>query len=228
MSIMLDAAEMAKAALKAGVTEAYAREGYVDDEGERDNDALAEAAFAAVEGAVAGGLSQRETTASSRGTVVAKLFPSLPKTAEEWNAQTDPALAVKVYSEIWKTVWDLLKMDKSGKVQQLVGLRHPGFVLCRTKIGADQNDAVYISEDQGCITADFVTPLNASIVRANKTMGRNMAMVVARRPELADKWERLYKNASKKGLESGMEQLGLALEAARSNGNVGGDDDPAE
>jgi hypothetical protein len=228
MSIVLDPAEAAKADFVAGVTAAYAAAGYIDSEGRRDDAALAEAVFTAVEPAKVDGLTKREADAATRGTIIATLFPSLPKTADEWNAQPDPALAVKVYGEIRRIVWDLLKMDKSGKVQQLVGLRHPGFVLCRTKVGADHTDAAYITDDQGCITTDFVTPLNASIVRANKTMGRNMAMIVDRKPDLATKWERLYKNAVKKGLEAGSVPLDMSLEAARNNGTPGGDDEPAE
>lgn len=225
--VLEDVTAAAKAQLAVGVTAAYAQEGYVDSEGERDLGLAAEAAFTVVTKTPVPSYGARETDAPTRGAIVAEVFPSLAKTPDEWNASSDPALAVKIYGEIKKQVWDLLKPDKTGKVQQLVGLRMPGFVLCRTKIGVDHIDAAYVTEDAGCITKDFVTPLNASVVRSHKAMGRNMAMVVQRKPDAAAKWERLYKDAAKSGLTAGHDPIKLAIEAARDNG-AAPDVDPAE
>jgi hypothetical protein len=69
--------------------------------------------------------------------------------------------------------------------------------------------------------------MNAAILRAHKTMGRNMAMLVVRKPEAATKWERLYNNASKSGLTAGHDPIRLAIEATRNNG-AGPNDGPAE
>lgn len=222
--VLEDATEAAKAALAEGVRAAYAQEGYVDNDGDRDEGAVQEAAYAAVAPAVVGAKSQREAVAITKGDLVAAVFPSLPKRAEEWNTLADPGLASKVYSDIKSLVWGYVKRDKSGKVQQLVGLRLPGFVLCQTKVGNDQIDAAYVTDDVGCITEDFVAPLNASVVRSHRTMGRNVAMVVDRKPETATKWERLYMTASKSGLVAGHDPIKLAMEAARDNGAAPSDD----
>ena len=229
MSLALeDIAAAAKEQLAASVTAAFAQEGYVDSDGDRASSVVVEAAYAAVSDSPVDSKGQREAKGLTRLVAVATVFPSLAKTPTEWNAEPDPGLAEKTHGEVAKLVWEFLKPDRSGKVQQLVGLRMPGFVLCRTKVGVNNLDAVYVTDDVGCITEDFTTPLNASILRANRTMGRNMAMVVDRLPETATKWERLYKNANKKGLEAGLVPLDMALEAARNNGNPGGDDNPGE
>jgi hypothetical protein len=211
----------AKEALAEAVDAAYLAEGYITAGGERDQAAVANAIYPLVARARVELPQERTSKAVTRGELVAAVFPSLPKPAE-WATEPDPELAAELYGELRKKVWDLVKPDKAGYVQQLVGVRTPGLILCRTKIGTDSVDAVYVTDNIACLKEDFAGPLADAMRRANRRMSLNMAMVGGRIPEHAKVFERLYRQANKRALTAGLADTQLMLESA---GDDGDDDD---
>jgi hypothetical protein len=200
---------------------AYLAEGYINADGQRDHTAVGNAIYPLVARAHVEGPSERTTKAVTKGELVTAVFPSLPR-REDWPSQPDPALAEKVDGLIRQKVWDLVKPDKAGFVQQLVGVRTPELILCRTKIGTDNIDAVYVTNNLACIKEDFIAPLSKAMRNANRKMGNNVAMAGVRLPEHARAFDRLYRRANKLALEAGLEQTQLMLES--TNGDDHDDD----
>ena len=105
----------------------------------------------------------------------------------------DPVLAAAVYKEVDKLVWGETRTAAIGPVQRLVGVNMGnGYVLCRTKVGRDEVDAVYVTDDIACIRLDFTRPENESIDRKLATATRNREMLVLRQPHNAAKYAREY------------------------------------
>lgn len=205
-----------KEALANAIDAAYRAEGYINTDGERDHTAVGHALYPLVARARVESSQERPAKAVTRGDLVAAVFPSLPK-REDWSSQSDPEMAEKVDREIRSKVWDLVKPDKAGFVQQLVGVRTPGLILCRTTIGTDNIDAVYVTDDLACIKEDFVAPLSETMRRANRRMGNNLAMAGVRLPEHANAFDRLYRRSNKKALDAGAETMRPMLESVNDD-----------
>jgi hypothetical protein len=212
-----------KEALAEAIDAAYLAEGYVTEGGERDQAALAGAIYPLVARARVENPQERTAKAVTRGDLLAAVFPSLPK-REDWPAQPDPDLAEEVDKAIRQKVWDLVKPDKAGYVQQLVGTRTPNLILCRTKIGTDGVDAVYVTDNLACIKEDFANPLADAMRRANRRMSLNMAMAGSRLPEHARTFDRLFRQANKRALTAGLADTQLMLESADDDNGVDGDE----
>ena len=210
----------AKEALAQAVDAAYLAEGYITAGGERDQSAVGNAIYPLVARARVELPQERTSKAVTRGELVAAAFPSLPK-REEWPNQPDPELAEEVANAIRQKVWDLVKPDKAGYIQQLVGVRTPGLILCRTKVGTDSVDAVYVTDNIACLKEDFAGPLADAMRRANRRMSLNMAMVGGRLPEHAKLFDRLYRQANKRALTAGLADTQLMLESSDDDGDNG-------
>jgi|SRR5215831_17071287 len=191
----------------------YLAGGYINDDGDRDQAAVAAAIYAVVARAHVLGTGERVSKAVTRGQLVAAVFPSLPQ-REAWADQPDPSIAEEVDKQIRQKVWDLAKSDLTGQVQKLVGVHTPGLILCRTKIGTDAVDAVYVTEDVDCITEDFAGPLGDAMRRANRRMSRNLHMAGVRLPEQRELFDRLYRGANRLALKAGLVDMQLMLDAA--------------
>jgi hypothetical protein len=200
-----------KEALAEAIDAAYLAEGYVTSDGERDQKAVADRIYPLVAKARVESPQERTAKAISKGELFTAIFPSLPK-REDWPSQPDPELAEEVDKAIRQKVWDLVKPDKAGYVQQLVGARTPDLILCRTRIGTDSVDAVYLTNNLACIKEDFAGPLADAMRRANRRMSLNMAMAGSRLPEHARTLERLYRQANKRALTAGLADTQLMLE----------------
>ena len=203
--------------LSSAIDDAYLAEGYINAEGNRDQKALANAIYPHVAKAQVESPQERTPKAVTKGQLVVTVFPSLPG-REDWPSQPDPDLAEEVHKQITQKVWDLAKPDRAGIVQQLVGQRMPGFILCRTKVGTDGVDAVYVTDNLACLREDFAGPLSETMRRANRRMALNMAMAGGRLPEHAKTFDRLYRQANKKALNAGLVETQLMLESAEDNG----------
>ena len=160
---------------------------------------------------------EKADKAISRGTLVAEAFPELPNTKDAWRAEDDPELAEEVYDWIERKVWDLAKSDATGPVQQEVGDREPGLLLCHAQIGSDHTPSAYVTDDKACFIADFNEPLAKKVERMNERMAANMAMAVKRLPKHVRVFERAYENANKDALEAGRGVMRPALEAAKDD-----------
>ena len=218
----IEQALSAKEVLAEAIAAAYLAQGYITADGEPDQPAVGNAIYPLVAKARVTSPTERATKAVTKGALFEAAFPALPK-REDWPAEPDPQLAKDVDREIRQKVWNLAKPDKSGFVQKLVGAQTPGLILCRTKIGMDGVDAVYVTDDLACIKEDFAGPLGEAIKKANRTMSRNLAMVGGRLPEHAQTFERLYREANKRALDAGKVDIQLMLDAAGDD-----DDDGAE
>jgi len=212
-----------KEALAEAIDAAYLAEGYITSDGERDQAALAGAIYPLVARARVENPQERTAKAVTRGELLEAVFPSLPK-REDWPNQPDPELAENVDKAIRAKVWDLVKPDKAGYVQQLVGTRTPELILCRTKIGTDGVDAVYVTDNLSCIKEDFAGPLADAMRRAHRRMSLNMAMAGSRLPEHAKTFDRLFRRANKLALSAGLADTQLMLESAEDENGHDGDE----
>src|SRR5215831_1718145 len=132
-----------------GVLAAYEREGYTGADGSRDMKGMPNRIFGVIESAKVLNKREREAKAITRGNVFAGVFPSFPL-PDAWEDESDPGLTEEVYKKIDSEVWAELN-PTSGRVQRLVGVNMGnGYVLCRTELGRDRVDAVYITDAREC------------------------------------------------------------------------------
>ena len=198
----------------AGVTARFAEAGYVDEAGERDYTPLVHKLSDLALTARVTTEREKAKKALSRGHYVSQTFPALPG-PNDWQDEDDPELAEEVYTWIEGKVWLLLKSDASGLVQQEVGIRQPGLLVCRAKIGSDHVWHAYVTDDIACIKSDFNAPLAKKVERANAAMATNMAMAIGRLPQHARTFDRAYESASKTALEGGRNLMRPALDAVK-------------
>ena len=163
---------------------------------------------------------EKAAKAIDRGRFVSETFPALPG-PDAYQDQDDPELAAEVYDWIDRKVWDLLKSDVSGHVQQEVGIREPGLLVCRAKIGSNHVWHAYVTDDIACIKTDFNAPLAKKLEQANLAMAINMAMAIGRLPQHVRTFDRAYESASKTALESGRNTMRPALDAAKDESGDG-------
>ena len=141
--------------------------------------------------------------------------PAASATADNWDQEGDrPRLAEEVHRWIDRKVWDLAKPDFTGQVQQIIGDMMESMVLVRTKVTADKTDAVYITNDLGCLLEDFAGPWRQKMKRAADGFANNLAMATRRLPAYADQLDREFKRGMKVALNSGASVLAPALTAA--------------
>jgi hypothetical protein len=170
--------------VREGVDAAYAAEGYtktVDGVEARDNAKLATATFQTVITAKARTNEERETKAIRKGELAKATFPSLPGPGEY-----DPSdvVARKVWEVARGAAWSEANPVHNSRVQKMVGTAGKGLVLCRTTVGLDSTDAVYVTDDPAMILADFSQPLKDAVQRAAERLALNLHMVGVRKPDM--------------------------------------------
>ncbi len=203
-----------KAAIDQGAREAYAAEGFVTDAGIRDTTRVREHVFEVLRPHKVLTWGEREDKAITRGAVTAQVFPGLPG-PDTFSDQEDPQLARAVWVKVSSEVWSQLQPGAAGPVQQLVGRNMGnGYVLCRTKIGADSTDAVYITDNRQCIERDYLTPDNARLQRLFEATSDNRAMLIARQPANARRFAQGYDSRVKALGSAAHDKLHLAVEAS--------------
>lgn len=215
-----------------GVLEAYAREGMIKNDGERDMPLLRERLTEHVLQARVHARGERNGKALSRSDMVAHVFPSLPG-PDAWDEQPDPQLARSIYRKVSSQVWGELHPRAAGSVQRRVAISMGnGYVMCRYKIGNDQVDGVYITDSRDCITLDYITPENEADARARAVHTANREMLVMRQPQNAVWYAREYVKQLQVALTAAKEQLALAVESVtlreeedEENGNGEGVDE---
>lgn len=199
------------AAIDQGVHEAYEAAGYVQPDGSVDLPKLRQTILDIVREAKVLNKKERGEKAITRGTLMARLFPTVPG-PEDWDGDL---LQQRIYAELNKRVWGQVTPNANGPVQRLVGIEFGnGYVLCQTKIGKDQAPAVYVSDDFSCIDQDYVSPDNAKVERALRNATINREMLVLRQPQHAKKYVDGYRRTFQAVMENGNSQMVLALEAA--------------
>jgi hypothetical protein len=204
--------------IDAAVNSMYQLHGYWVDDGEgggyKDLTRLRQGVAHVVMQHVVTSKQERKDRAISRGKLVKSVFPQLPAERDEWDHEDRPALAEQVHKWIDRKVWDLAKPDFTGQVQQMIGDLMDGMVLVRTKITADKTDAVYVTNDLGCLLEDFAGPWRQKAKRTADGFANNLAMAMERIPEQAGQFDREFKRGMKVALNSGASVLAPALTAA--------------
>jgi hypothetical protein len=213
-----------KAAIDKGVFDAFQREDYLTQKGDRDMVKVRERIFSIVSANKVFDRAERQDKAVTRGELVARVFPHLPG-PEAWGEQPEPLLAEAVYNALdGKFVWGETKTNADSTLQRMVGMNMGnGYVLCRTKIGKDAIPAVYITDDLRCIQLDFVRPDNESTVRKLETVTKNREMLVIRQPQNAARYVREYGSTMRGAVTAGINRLQLTAESV-VNSDADGDD----
>jgi hypothetical protein len=196
--------------INAAVHLVFVQHGYIDAAGERDLEAMREVIYVPVSEAVVARKSERGVKAVLRDDVVTNTFGYLPDVEDEDN----PELADAVQKEITSTIWKALDMAPSGAIQKMLKDRMPGYLLCRTKIGKQAKDAVYVTTDLGCILEDYAGPPRMKVRAAATSYANHLALATNRQPQLADKFDREYKRGLKLALDTGANTLAPSLTAA--------------
>lgn len=216
-----------KVAIDRGVREAYEAEGFVTETGARDTVRVREHLFEALRPHKVLKWAEREAKAITRGAVVAQVFPSLPG-PDQFSEAEDPQLARAIWVKVNSDLWSQLQAGAKGPVQQLVGLSMGnGYVLCRTKIGADGTDAVYVTDDRICIERDYLMPDNVKLQRQFEASADNRAMLIARQPANAKRYAQGYDSRVKALGGAAHDQLALAVEASVNGPEPESEPEPA-
>jgi hypothetical protein len=204
------------ATLERAVLAAYDAEAYLKEDGTRDLHKLASHIYEVVAPAKVLRKAERDAKAILRGAIVAATFPNLPG-PDAWAnmSEEDAALAQAIYGKVDTHVWSELTPSYQGRVQKLVGLNMGnGYVLCRTKLGREQNDAVYVTDAKECILLDFTRPDNLSLNRRIQTSTKNREMLVLRQPDNAKAYATEYDKTLKSAQVAARDQLQLTVESA--------------
>jgi hypothetical protein len=208
-----------QSAIDKAVYEAFVREGYVKQNGDRDVTRMCARIFEIVAQDKVLGKRERETKATRRGDLVAQVFPSVPgpDTIDELDERDRP-LAEAVYRKIAADTWAETRSAADSRVQRMVGVNMGnGYVLCRTKVGKDRIDAVYITDVLECIRLDFTRPDNASLDRRIHTSTRNREMLILRQPHNAKAYATEYDKTLRNALTEAQNQLALTMVSVSSN-----------
>lgn len=200
------------------VIAAFAADDLVTEKGERDLVKMRARIFEAVYKAKALNKAERVVRAITRGALVAHVFPSLPgpDTYGEEDDQEARDMAAEVYKRISAAVWSAASDVPTSPVQRLVGIgMGNGYVLCRTKIGPDQVEAVYVTDDLECIRLDFTRPDNESLEAKIKKSTAKREMLVLRQPHNARTYASELGKTLKTATAVSSAQMQMALDAVK-------------
>lgn len=210
------------------VHEAYVAEGYINEDGSRDAAKMRERILELVVQHKALDKRDRADVALLRGDLIAGVFPSMigpDRFADEPNPD-HRSLLEAVYNKVAGYVWAAVTPHAAGPIQRMVGLNMGnGYVLCRTKVGKDRIDAVYVTDDLECIRLDFTRPDNQALERKIEGSTRNREMLILRQPQHAKAYASEYDKTLKNALTTAHNQLALTMEAVSNKGPEPDDDD---
>lgn len=211
-------------AIDQGVFAAYGAETFLLEDGRKDTAKVRQTVFEVVRPHKVLSKREREANAITRGEVVAQVFPSLLG-PDRFSEADDPQLARAVWLKIYSDLWSHLQPGANGAVQQLVGqAMGNGYVLVRTKIGANNTDAVYVTDDRACIDLDLLGPEYQSFQRKFNTVTGTREMLVHRQPANAKRYAANFDRQVKALGTASHDRLALAVDAS-VNGEAAPDDD---
>jgi hypothetical protein len=219
-----------------GVLEAYKTEGYVKEDGSQDPAKVREVMYELLRTAKVINRRERPEKAITRGTLVEKIFPHLAqqKTALTEGTDEEPsdgaAENLVIFNEIWKkidtTLWSDTRPNASGALQRLIGISMGnGYILVRTKIGKENTQAVYITDEVRCIEEDFVGPDTLSLQRKISDVTSNREMLIIRQPANGPRWKKNLDGQLKALSAGASNRLALAIESVSTNGAGAAEDD---
>jgi hypothetical protein len=215
------------AEIAAGVLAAYAAEGLLKEDGNKDTSKVRERILAIVRTHKVITWKDRKANAIKRGDVVRQLFPSTPAPPDGFSETEDPQLAKAVWGQLYKDVWGHLTVGADSALQQLVGATMGnGYALVRASIDSAHPDAVYITDNLLCIERDVLEPEDTAYKRVAERRIALRQMLIMRQPENARRYEKGGNDLLKMLMVTGRDQLAIAVSAATSAAT--GDDEPGE
>lgn len=218
------------AAVAQGVYEAYGADGYVNAVGVKDNAKVKEQIFEVLRPHKVRSWAEREEKAITRGEVTQQVFPSLPGPAT-FSEQSDPQLAAAIWTKVDSAIWSFLQANAAGPVQRLVGINlGDGYVMCRTQIGVNSTDAVYITDDRACIERDYLARDNEALQAKMRSVTDNREMLIMRQPGNAAVYAKGFGQLVKAIGAASNDRLALAVSAATADGDDadGNGDEPGD
>lgn len=174
-----------KELVAAAIDAAYAEQGYVKSDGEKDDWKVAAVLLGPISKAVANSIGDRDKVHILRDRLVGIAFPNVPG-RDDWHNQEDPDLAEEIWNGMERRTWGIVDQNPSGKVQQLLN-GESGLVLVRREKSKAVAGNVYVTRDIKCLETDVITP---KIVQAKKRAadtGTLTELLMDRVPEHAKK-----------------------------------------
>jgi hypothetical protein len=194
---------------------AFAEAGYVHTDGSTiDREKYRATMYEHIKGHKCLTKKDRASNALRRGDLVHLMFPAVttPDDIDDINDSDERELAKALWAALWKDIWNECRTDANVPMQRMVGVNMGnGYVLCRTKVGKEAADAVYVSDDKGCIQQDFTRPENEALAAKSRMAVRNREMLILRQPHNAKAYLNEYAATMRNALGAGMGQLQLAL-----------------
>jgi hypothetical protein len=174
-----------EAEIQSRIDRAWAAEGYVTADGERDPKAMQEAAYAGVRKRVATSKEDKADKAITKGELYAAVFPTGPG-ADGKGDQLDEFDRI-VFQRLERDVWSLMQPKHGGAIQKRLGEEGSSLVLCQATIRRklDKAQAVYLTEDPTLIMEDSVDKEIKALERKAENLRKQLDMLMQRQPQLA-------------------------------------------
>jgi hypothetical protein len=193
----------------------YEGAGYVTPEGERDPQAMHDAAYKVVRKCVATSKEDKAEKAITKGELYAAVFPNGPG-ADGTDEQELDEYDRAVFRQLERDVWSLMQAKAGGSVQKRLGEEGSPLILCQAKIRRNLNPApaVYLTENPTLIMEDCVDKEVKAFERKAENLRKELEMVMGRQPELAARiMGRLGQGISRTQAELSFPDSQLELEA---------------
>lgn len=163
----------------------WENEGYVTEDGERDPQAMHEAAYKAVRKRIATSRQDKAEKAITKGELYAAVFPNGPG-ADGKVDQLDEFDSAAFHA-LERDVWSLMQPKFGGAIQKRLGEENSPLVLLQATIYRDMNKApaVYLTENATLIMEDSVDKEVKALERKAENLRKQLDMLMLRQPELA-------------------------------------------
>jgi len=171
--------------------EAFRADGFVktNDDGseERDLKKFAEKVYGVVMQARVTNRTEKVDKAITKGKLQHQLLPSIPEEGTEAWDEADEATKLGRERAL-QAVWNEVKDAHIGRIQRMLGTNRTGLTLCKATVSIDGNplDAVYVTDVEDLILADYVQPRKDAIRKAADKFAKDLAGVSERNPDMAD------------------------------------------
>lgn len=171
----------------AGIKQAYISEGYVDTDGNVDEDRLADAAYELVTSRHVVSKDDKNDPGKSitRDELFVSLFPSAPGADGTDPEDLDP-VELAIYKKLNRDSWSLTQDAPSGKIQRRLEDEGSSLVLCRSSMmrGANRLTGVFVTDEAQFILGDNLKKELDALQKKAETVQRRVDMLTDRHPEL--------------------------------------------
>jgi hypothetical protein len=138
----------------------------------------------------------------------------------------DPFMSSLVWKAIDQKTWQQIATGARSHLQRMVGLHMGnGYAMCRTKIGTNKIDAVYVTDNFALQSEDLSRPENLALQRKAQTAVENREMLMIRQPKHAKHILNEYVRTLQAALDTGKAQLALMESSVSVDMNNNGNED---